>query len=337
MNTLLIDALHCRNKDRTPVWLMRQAGRYMPEYRALRKKHSFTEMFRTPELIVEVTELPIHRFGFDAAILFSDILVIPDALGVGLRFEDQKGPIIERPVRNVEDVKKLPSPVIAEKLDFVAKGIRELKKRLKVPLLGFCGAPFTVASYMIEGGTSKDFKLTKQWMIRDRESFELLLDKICKSTCEYVDLQIENGVDALQIFDSWAWCLDHRHFRDISLKYIDRLLKHVNGRVPVIVFCRGSSVFAKTISEVKPSAISVDWNADISRLRKELPSGIALQGNLDPDILYGDPATVRRHVKELLDSMKGDPGYIFNLGHGIHPDIPTESVQTLVDTVKTNR
>ncbi len=334
MNNLLIDALHCRNKGRPPVWLMRQAGRYMPEYRAIRSKYSFTEMFHTPELIVEVTELPIRRFGFDAAILFSDILIIPEALDVGLRFEDKIGPVIEHPVRSIEDIKKLPTPLISEKLDFVAKGIRELKRRLKVPLLGFCGAPFTVASYMIEGGTSKDFKTTKQWMIRDKVSFELLLDKISKETCAYIDLQIANGVDALQIFDSWAWCLDNKHFREVSLKYIDRLVKHVNGRVPVIVFCRGSSVFAKMISEIKPAAISIDWNADLSQLRNELPSGVALQGNLDPDILYGDRFTVRKHVKDLLDSMKGDEGYIFNLGHGIHPDIPTESVQELVDTIK---
>lgn len=334
MNTLLLDALHCRNNNRPPVWLMRQAGRYMPEYRAIRSKYSFIEMCHTPELVAEVTELPLRRFGFDAAILFSDILVIPEAFGVGLRFEDKVGPIIEHPIKSVQDLDNLPTPCIESSLKFVGDGIRLLKGRLKVPLLGFCGAPFTVASYMIEGGSSKDFKGTKQWMVKDPESFHRLLKKIADSTCEYLDLQIKNGVDGIQIFDSWAWCLDNHHFKEIALKYIDQLIKHVNGRVPVIVFCRGSSVFAKSISEVKPTAISVDWNGDIAALRKQLPANIALQGNLDPDILYGDKATVRKHVRSLLDAMRGDKGYIFNLGHGIHPDTPVESVQALVDEIQ---
>lgn len=334
MNTLFIDALKCQNNtQRPPIWLMRQAGRYMPEYRAIRSKYPFLEMCHNPEIAAEVTELPICRFGFDAAILFSDILLVPEALGVGLRMEESVGPIIERPIRTLEDIDKLPSPVIAEKLCCVAATIRHLKKTLKIPLIGFCGAPFTLASYMIEGGTSKDFKLTKKWMIREPEAFHRLLQKITDSTIDYLKLQVDAGVDAIQIFDSWAWVLDEPHFLTFSLGYMEKLLKSLDGKVPCIFYCRGSSTFAKVMSTVKPAGLSIDWNGNLAELRRIIPSNIALQGNLDPDILYGSPEMVKQRAQNLLESMRGDPGYVFNLGHGILPDVPIESVQVLVDTV----
>lgn len=337
MDKRLLNALQCKNDGRPPIWIMRQAGRYMPEYRAVRSKYSFIEMCHTPELVAEVTQMPIRAFGMDAAILFSDILVIPEAFGVGLRFEDGVGPIIERPMNTTADVDALPSPNIAESLKYVSDSIKLLVPQLSVPLLGFCGAPFTVASYMIEGGSSKDMKKTKQWMLRNPESFHSLLKKIADSTIEYLKLQIASGVKAIQIFDSWAHFLGHGQFREFSLAYLKRIMDGVKDtHIPIILYCRGSSVFAQQLAELSPAAISLDWNGDISRIRREIPSSIALQGNLDPDILYADSKRIRMEAQAMLNTMKGQQGYIFNLGHGIHPDISVDAVRTLIDTVKTS-
>lgn len=330
-----LQALQCKNTGRPPIWIMRQAGRYMPEYRALRARHSFLEMCHQPELVAEVTQLPLHVFGMDAAILFSDILVIAEALGVGLRFEEKIGPIIERPLISGQDVAHLPSPDMGESLSYVYKAIQLLKPQLKVPLIGFCGAPFTVASYMIEGGSVRDLKRTKQWMLRDTESFHRLLTKIADCTIDYLNRQIDAGVNALQIFDSWAYVLGHAQFREFSLSYLKRLKDGLKDpKIPVILFCRGSSVFAQQLAEITPAAISLDWQSDIIKMRTIIPKTIALQGNLDPDILYADAATIRREANAMLKGMRGEPGYIFNLGHGIHPDTPVDALKTLVACVK---
>ncbi|MEI8366395.1 MAG: uroporphyrinogen decarboxylase [Parachlamydiaceae bacterium] len=331
---LLLDALHCRNNGRVPVWFMRQAGRYMPEYRALRAKHSFLEMCHTPELIVEVTQQPLRAFGMDAAILFSDILVIPEALGVGLHFDDGAGPIIDRPLSTLQDVVALPPIDMREALNYVTEGIRLLSPTLDVPLIGFCGAPFTVASYMIEGKTSRDLRKTKQWMLRDPESFHLLLERLFEDSITYLEMQIDAGVDAIQIFDSWAGFLGHSQFKEFSLAYLDKMVKRLKPKVPVILFCRGASVFAPDIVHANPSAISVDWNGNLAAIRKSVPTSIALQGNLDPDILYASHSTIKREALALLNSMRGDPGYIFNLGHGITPGVPVDAVKVLVDCVQ---
>lgn len=335
MNELLLNALLCRNKSRPPVWIMRQAGRYMPEYRALREKYSFLEMCHTPELVVEVTHLPIQHFGMDAAILFSDILMIAEASGIGLHFEEGIGPIIGRPLNSAADVDALSWPDISEKLNYVFSSIKLLRQQLKVPLLGFCGAPFTVASYMIEGKSSPDLKKTKQWMLREPMSFHCLLNKIADSTIEYLKLQIAAGVQAIQIFDSWAHVLGHVQFREFSLSYLQKIMLALNNSsIPIILFCRGSSVFARQLAELMPAGISVDWQADMTQMRSYIPNNIALQGNLDPHILYGDSSLIRKEVKRLLNGMQGDPGYIFNLGHGIHPDTPVGAVKTLVECVQ---
>lgn len=334
---LLIDALHCRNHDRAPVWLMRQAGRYMPEYRALRQKYSFLEMCHTPELVTEVTQQPLKAFGMDAAILFSDILVIPEALGVGLRFDDGAGPIIERPLGSAADVANLPRVDMREALDYVVQGIKLLLPNLNVPLIGFCGAPFTLASYMIEGKVSRDLRKTKQWMLRDPASFHALLDRLADEAISYLNMQAEAGVEAVQIFDSWAGVLGHSQFCEFSLKYLKKITDTIKPKVPVILFCKGASVFASDLVQANPSAISIDWNAQLSSLRPSIPSSIAIQGNLDPDILYAPLPHLRKEVNALLDSMKGDPGYVFNLGHGITPEVPVEAVRELVDTVKEYR
>lgn len=307
----------------------------MPQYRDIRADYSFIEMCHTPEIAAEVTLLPVRYFGMDAAILFSDILVIPEALGVGLRFEEGVGPIIERPIRTIADIDALPSPNIPEALSYVAQTIKILRPELRVPLIGFCGAPFTVASYMIEGGSSRDLKTTKQWMLREPQSFHKLLGHIAECSIDYLNMQIDAGAQALQIFDSWACHLGHTQFREFSLAYLEKILYGLkDSRIPTIIFCRGSSVFAQQLAEIAPAGISIDWNADITQMRSIVPSSIALQGNLDPDILYAPHNVIHKEVKKILRGMKSDPGFIFNLGHGIHPDIPMDAVSALVDCVQ---
>jgi uroporphyrinogen decarboxylase len=317
---------------------MRQAGRYMPEFRKIRAKHSFLEVCHDPELAAEVTLLPIKAFNMDAAILFSDILVIPEAFNIGLRFEDQKGPVIDRPLCTPADIYSLPKIDIKHSLAFVEKTIKLLIPRLKVPLIGFCGAPFTIASYMIEGGSSRDLKKTKQWLLKDPESFHHLLQLITDYTIEYMQLQASAGIHAFQIFDSWASVLGHTQFREFSLKYLHRLTQSFKSTgIPLILFCRGSSIFASQLAEINPAAISIDWNGELAKIRAEIPATIALQGNLDPDILYAPRKLLKKEINQLLKSMHGDPGYIFNLGHGIHPDISVDAVKTLVETVQNYR
>ncbi|HRD55565.1 MAG TPA: uroporphyrinogen decarboxylase [Parachlamydiaceae bacterium] len=334
--SLFLKALKCQNDSRPPVWLMRQAGRYMPEYRELRRKHSFLEMCHNKELIAQVTKLPIDAFGMDAAILFSDILVIPEAFGVGLSFEEHKGPIIHRPITQKKDIERLPDFKAEDSLKYVADGIKETLDDLDVPLIGFAGAPFTVASYMIEGGSSSDLKKAKQLMVQDPVSFHLLLNKIANATIDYLNMQIKAGVAAVQLFDSWANVLSFDHFMEFSAFYLKKILKGISQDVPVILFCRGSSCFASELSKLSPAGISVDWQLNIKDLRKVVPSTIALQGNLDPDILYANKDVVIKETKKILKSMQGDKGFIFNLGHGIKPDIPVASVRALVETVKSS-
>lgn len=337
-NSLFTRALNCCNISRPPVWLMRQAGRYMPEFRKIRSKHSFLEVCHDPELAAEVTLLPIKAFNMDAAILFSDILVIPEAFDVGLRFEDQKGPVIDRPLQTPEDIYALPKIDVKRQLAFVEAAIKLLIPRLEVPLIGFCGAPFTIASYMIEGGSSRDLKKTKQWLLKDPESFHYLLQLITDYTIEYMHLQVNAGINAFQVFDSWANALGHAQFREFSLGYLQRLTQSFKPTgIPLILFCRGSSLFASQLAEICPAAISIDWSGELAKIRSEIPATIALQGNLDPDILYAPRKLLKKEINQLLKSMHGDPGYIFNLGHGIHPDISMDAVKTLVETVQNYR
>lgn len=313
---------------------MRQAGRHLAAYRSLRQKYSFLELYRDPDLIAEVTMLPIKAYDVDAAILFSDILVIPDALGLGLRFEESIGPVFERPINSLADIQKLPEPDIS-KLNFVAEGIRKINMQLDKPLIGFCGAPFTVASYMIEGGSSRDFKKTKSCMYNDPEAFHLLLKKITDWSIAYLQMQIDAGVSAIQIFDSWANALAFTQFKEFSVNYLRAILKGLNRpEIPVILFCKGSSVFAPQLAEIHPHAIGMDWNCNLKQMRNSISHPIALQGNLDPDLLYAPQAKIEIEVKRLLDEMRGDRGFVVNLGHGVAPDVKEEAVRTLVECVK---
>lgn len=306
----------------------------MPEYRALRSKYSFLEMCHTPELVATVTQLPLTAFDMDAAIIFSDILVIPEALGLGLRFVENEGPVFERPITTAADIDALPHIDVNHSLKYVAQGIRLLTPSLKVPLIGFCGAPFTLASYMIEGKSSRDLRKTKQWLLRDPESFHKLLERLADLSIAYLEMQVEAGVQAVQIFDSWAGMLAHQQFKEFSLAYFDKIIKRIKPLVPVIVFCKGSSVFAPDLAKVAPNAISIDWNANMAALRPLIHSSVALQGNLDPDLLYAPLPFLRKEVERLLKTMHRDPGYIFNLGHGIAPDTPVDAVKTLVECIK---
>ncbi len=318
-----LDALLCRNLGRPPVWIMRQAGRYMPEYRALREKYSFKEMIRTPEIASKVTLMPIEQFGMDAAIIFSDILTIPEALGCSFDFHEGIGPVFEKPLTS-PDVRNLS---VINSLDYVGEAIRMVKPLLDVPLLGFCGAPFTVASYMTGG-----IKQAKKWLFQNPETFHKLLDVITAASIDYLKMQIHAGIDAFQIFESWSGSLGYPQLQEFSFPYMKRIIDA--SSVPVILFGKGTAGYVRDLAALSPQALSLDWNCDLSAVRGQIPEGIALQGNLDPHVLYGSAETIRKECRQLLDKMRHDKGFIFNLGHGILPDIPPDAVKVLVDTVR---
>jgi uroporphyrinogen decarboxylase len=338
--SLLLDALHCQNNaSRPPIWLMRQAGRYMPSYQALRRKYSLLEMFRNAELITQVTLKPLQQLGTDAAIIYSDILIILDMLGIGWDVEAGIGPVIFQPLSSPEDVSRLTIRPAEEALPFLRQGLQEVCKQTSVPVIGFCGAPFTIASYLIEGRPSRELTKTKQWMLREPESFHQLLELLAEAAIQVLNLQISAGASAVQIFDSWANSLAHVQFREFSLRYLQKIIRGLQDpTIPVIKFCRGSSVFAEEIcslqSETSRLAISLDWNSDIGKMRSVVPSSIALQGNLDPSILYADKRTIQRESERILRCMQNDKGFVFNLGHGVLPDTPFDHVKFLVDYVK---
>ncbi len=333
--TEFLDALACKNHSRPPVWLMRQAGRYLPQYAQLRKKYSLWQMFHEPELSYQITRMPIDILGVDASILFSDILVIVEALGLQLAFPEGIGPVVTPNLQKLEDVDNLPLLSVEETLGYVKKSIELFKKNSSTPLLGFCGGPFTVASYMIDRGERGNLSKTKQWLYRHPQNFHTLLKKITKATIAYLQMQIDAGVNAIQIFDSWANVLPHPYLVEFSLSYLEEIISSVKKRnIPVIIFCRGASHFPDVLAPLKPNAISFDWHREMVHLRKHVPATIAVQGNLDPDILKTTPEIIRSCTLNILDSMKEDPGFIFNLGHGVLPQTPVENVRCMVDTVK---
>ncbi len=335
-DSLLIKAAFSEATERPPVWMMRQAGRFMKEYWDIKNKYSFLEMCKTPEIAADVTMLPVDLLGIDGAILFSDILVTAEAMGGELSFTAGTGPQFANPVRTQQAVDRLETEVV-HKLQYVADAIKVIQQRLngKIPLIGFAGAPFTVMSYLVEGGSSKDFKLTKLLIHNEPELAHQLLSKIAKVTADYLNMQIAAGVNALQIFDSWAQALAWDDYRDFSHKYIVEIISKLNRNdIPIISFCKGSSVFAPLMAEAKPDVISIDWNVDLLDIKKRLPKGVAVQGNLDPHILYADKKVIKERIYRIFDRMKGENGYIFNLGHGIMPDIPFDNVKYAVDVIK---
>ncbi len=331
-------ACACQTLDRPPLWLMRQAGRYLPEYRELKSKSSFLEMVKTPALATEVTLQPLRRFALDAAILFSDILVIPEALGQPYHFRDEGGIAMEYRLDSAAKVQALaPANAVEEKLQYVPAALRLLKKELgdSKALLGFGGSPWTLATYMVEGGSSEDFKAIKSLFYRDRPTFELLLEKISDALIGYFRMQIEAGADAIQIFDSWGGIVAGGDYVAASLHWIRKIVSALPTDFPIILFARGtcSHLTDQAFSGVK--VLSLDWTVDLGIARHSVPGNIALQGNLDPVVMTTEPAIVRREATRILESLRGCSGHIFNLGHGITPDAKIECVEELVNTVTT--
>lgn len=335
-NNLFLEAAFSKATERPPVWMMRQAGRFMPQYWGIKNKYSFLEMCKTPEIAADVTMLPVDLLGIDAAILFSDILVTGEAMGGDLSFTQGVGPKFANPVRNAQDIERLEIDVV-DKLQYVADAIKVIQQRLNgsIPLIGFAGAPFTVMSYLVEGGSSKDFKLTKLLIHNHPELAHKLLAKIAKVTTDYLNLQIAAGVNAVQLFDSWALALSWNDYQEFSHQYNQQIIAGLNRtNVPVISFCKGSSVFAPIMAQANPDVISVDWNADLLNIKNALPKGMAVQGNLDPHILYADQPVIKKYILQLFERMRGENGFIFNLGHGIMPDIPFDNVKYAIEVVK---
>ncbi len=337
---VFLKAANSEITERPPVWMMRQAGRFMKEYWDIKNKYSFLEMCKTPEIAADVTMLPIDLLDVDAAILFSDILVTAEAMGGQLSFEAGVGPLFANPVKNESDIDNLLVDGTEERLNYVAEAIKVIQQRLNgtKPLIGFAGAPFTVMSYLIEGGSSKDFKKTKLFIHNHPHLAHKLLQKIADVTVAYLNMQIAAGINALQLFDSWALALSWDDYNEFSHQYNKYIISKLNRKgIPVISFCKGSSVFAPLMAEANPDVISVDWNADLLTIKKSLPANIAVQGNLDPFLLYADKKVIKDRIHRLFDRMKGTPGFIFNLGHGIMPDIPFDNVKFAIDTVKEYR
>jgi len=316
--------------------MMRQAGRFMKEYWAIKNKYSFLEMCKTPEIAADVTMLPVDLLGVDAAILFSDILVTGEAMGGQLSFEQGVGPRFANPVRTHADAEALRTDVL-DKLQYVGDAIRVIQQRLqgRIPLIGFAGAPFTVLSYLVEGGSSRDFKRTKLLLNNEPELAHLILQKIADVTVDYLNMQIAAGVNAVQLFDSWAQALSWDDYRTFAHRYNVQIISKLDRKdIPVISFCKGSSVFAPLMAEAGPDVVSVDWNADLRNVKAGLPQGVAVQGNLDPFVLYADKAVIREKILQLFERMRGQDGFIFNLGHGIMPDIPFDNVKYAIEVVK---
>ena len=315
---------------------MRQAGRYLPEYRALKAKHNFVEMVRTPELATEVTLQPMRRFaGLDAAIVFSDILVIPEAMGQPYHFREQGGIGMEFAIRTAEQIAALDASAIRERLDYVAKTLRLVHGALggKHALLGFAGAPWTLAAYMVEGGSSEDFAHLKALALGEPALFERLMEKLTDAVSEYLLMQAECGVDAVQLFDSWAAACPGADYERFSLRWIRRIVERVGARMPVIVFPRGAGTQLAAVAATGARVVGVDWTVDLTTARAAVPAGTALQGNLDPIVLNLTPELVRREARRVLDAMAGRPGHIFNLGHGITPAAKIENVEALLDEI----
>ncbi len=315
---------------------MRQAGRYLPEYRELKAKHSFVEMVRTPELAHEVTMQPLRRFALDAAILFSDILVVPEALGIGYRFKEEGGIAMLSRVEDSASLERLaPASAVREHLAYVPAALRTLRQELgdTRALLGFAGSPWTLACYMIEGGGSDDFLRAKTCFHGERELFDRLLELLSDAVAEHLLAQIDAGVDAVQIFDSWAGLVPGADYEGASLKWIRRIIEKIAGRVPVIVFARGAAASLSALATCGARVLGLDWTVPLGPAAHTLPADLAVQGNLDPVLLNTNPQIVGLQTRRLLDDMRERPGHIFNLGHGILPQARLENVATLVDTV----
>jgi uroporphyrinogen decarboxylase len=334
VNDLFLRACRREAVDQTPVWFMRQAGRYMPEYRALRERHSLLELCRTPELAVEVTLQPIQAFGFDAAILFSDLLIPLDPLGLPFDFHSGEGPVVEKPIRSRADVEALRRFEPREDLAMVLEAIRLLRRELPVPLIGFAGAPFTLASYAIEGGRSANFAATKGLMYSEPETWHRLAELLADVVTDYLQAQVEAGVQAVQVFDSWIGALDEGDYREFVFPHVRRIFDGLADLdVPQIHFGTGTGHLLAVQREAGGSVIGVDWRTPLDEGWERVGTDVAIQGNLDPTLLFGPQERLLARADEVLRRAGGRPGHVFNLGHGILPGTPVENVRAVVDHV----
>lgn len=340
-NDRFLRALNFQPTDYTPIWIMRQAGRYLPEYRATRAKAGdFMTLCKTPELACEVTLQPLARFDLDAAILFSDILTIPDAMGLGLHFTEGEGPQFDHPIRTAADIAKLGVPDPEQELNYVTRAIKLIQSELKgrVPLIGFSGSPWTLATYMVEGQSSKTFDLIKAFLYENPTQLQQLLKVLIESVTAYLNAQIAAGVNAVMIFDTWGGLLTTADYQAFSLSPIAEIIANLRTnsageKVPVILFTKNSSQWLELIAQCGCNAIGIDWTIDLNSARARVGQKVALQGNLDPAVLYAQPEKIRDEVQKILASYGEGSGHIFNLGHGIMKNIPPENVRVLVEAV----
>lgn len=336
-NDRYINSIYKKKVDRTPIWIMRQAGRYLPEYQKIRDKYDFITVCKSPELATEVTLQPIRRFGFDAAILFSDILVIPEAMGQQLEFMENHGPKLSPQILTEQDVSKLTTGDIESRLTYVADAVRMIKNELNgnIPLIGFSGSPFTLATYMIEGKPTRNFKFIKQLMYTEPDLLHRLLDLLAQAVSRYLAMQLNAGADAVQVFDTWGGIIPPHLYREFSGNYMKRIvaeLKQFNR--PVTLFSKGGLELIVQLHDSGAEMLGVDWMTDIREAKFKIGHLAALQGNLDPTILYGSREIIKKEVLSILEVFNGQSGHVFNLGHGILPDIPVDHVSFLVDAVR---
>ncbi|MFQ5608805.1 MAG: uroporphyrinogen decarboxylase [Woeseiaceae bacterium] len=340
-NDLLIRALLRQPVPRTPVWIMRQAGRYLPEYREVREKAGdFMSLCRNPELACKVTMQPLQRYKLDAAILFSDILTVPDAMGLGLYFEEGEGPKFERPVRSEKEIHNLPVPDVSADLGYVFDAVTTIRHELdgQVPLIGFAGSPWTVGTYMVEGGSSREFTTIKGLANDEPSLLGELLDKVATTTTDYLNAQIDAGAQAIMIFDTWGAVLEADDYARFSLASMERIVDGLNTcrdghRVPVVLFTKGAGKLLTDMAETGCDALGVDWTTELAQAREYVGDTVALQGNLDPAVLRESPDVIRQGVADTLASYGVGPGHVFNLGHGITPDIDPDNLGVLIEAV----
>jgi len=342
-NDIFLRALAREPVEHTPIWLMRQAGRYLPEYNATRARAgSFLALAKTPALACEVTLQPLERFALDAAILFSDILTVPDAMGLGLSFSPGEGPRFEHPLRDETAIARLAAPDPSVELRYVLDAVREVRRALagRVPLIGFSGSPYTLACYMVEGGSSDDFRLLKSMLYGRPDLLHRILDINARAVTDYLNAQIEAGAQAVMLFDTWGGNLTTAGYEEFSLAYSRRVIAGLRRenearRVPVILFTKGGGQWLEAMAAAGCDAIGVDWTTDLAQARRRVGARVALQGNLDPAVLHAPPSRVRAEARRVLDAYGTGPGHIFNLGHGISPHASVDAVLALVDEVRT--
>ncbi|WP_210397274.1 uroporphyrinogen decarboxylase [Motiliproteus sediminis] len=340
-NDRFLRALLRQPVDVTPVWMMRQAGRYLPEYRATRATAGdFMSLCKNADFACEVTIQPLERYALDAAILFSDILTIPDAMGLGLYFETGEGPKFKKIIRSEQDVDALPIPDVSSDLDYVMNAVKTIRRELngRVPLIGFSGSPWTLATYMVEGGSTKDFRHIKRMMYETPAVMHQLLDKLAQTVTAYLNEQIKSGAQAVQIFDTWGGVLSGPCYEEFSLKYMNQIVKglireHEGRQVPVILFTKNGGQWLEKIAATGTDALGLDWTTNIDDARARVGGQVAIQGNMDPSVLYAGADRIRAEVADILARFGSNPGHVFNLGHGIHQFVDPENAGIFVDAV----